>query len=239
MTEEQAKAVKSQGAGAPEASKADTTTQTAVVQDPVVGSKEYNFREMERQLREQRQYNKDLVEALKGKTQPQPEQQQEDETLPKLSPDDIPEWKHVEKALGAIQRNATRAAKEEAHKIVAEKEKARLPELVRQRHQDFDAVVTADRIQKLEQENPALAQAFSLAADPFTATYSYFKALYAQQKADPVALEEAEKIMENDKKPVSSNAIGSGGALKNAAAFAKKSKEQLYKEMTGHANRVN
>jgi hypothetical protein len=52
-------------------------------------------------------------------------------------------------------------------------------------------------------------------------------------------MEEAQKIMENAKKPVSSNAAGRQGALKNATAFAKKPRDQLYKEMMAASARIN
>lgn len=237
MTEEQAQVVKPQEVGAPEAKLSETSIQQAPPPQPEVGSKEYNFRQLEKRSRELEQQNKELIEVLKGKAQPQPAQQ-EDETLPNLSPDDIPEWKHVTRSMKSLERRAEQIAEEKVKKILAENEKAKLPSLVRGKFPDFDQVVTAERIEKLEQENPALAQAFTLASDPYSATYSYLKALHAQKPQDPVAMEEAQKIIENAKKPVSSNAAGRQGALKNASAFAKKSKEQLYKEMMAASNRA-
>ncbi len=237
MTEEKATSVKNQEVANPEATTEVSSSQQSQSSEPEVGSKEYNFRqleqknkELERRLKDQEQLNKEIIGAFKAKDQPK---QQEDESLPELSPDDIPEWKHV-------KSYAEKIAEKKFKELSAQQERARLPELTKQRLPDFDSVVTPDRIQKLEQENPALAQAFSLAADPFTATYSYLKALYREdpKKTDPVVMEEAQKILENSKKPVSSNTVGRAGALKNANAFAHKSKEQLYKEMMSAASRV-
>jgi hypothetical protein len=194
---------------------------------------------MEKRQRELEQSNRELLEALKSRAQPQTQVQSEDESLPNLSPDDIPEWKHVTKSMKAVERRAEQIAEEKIKKILAENEKASLPKLVRSKFPDFDQVVTTERIEKLEQENPALAEAFTKAADPYTATYSYLKAMNAPKAHDPVAIEEAQKILENAKKPVSSNAAGRQGALKNAAAFAKKPREQLYKEMMDAAARAS
>jgi hypothetical protein len=239
MTEEQAQVVKPQEVGAPEAKTAETSSlpQTSQTNDP--GTKEYNWRQMERRQKELEQQNRELIDALKGKLQPQVPVQTEDDSLPNLSPDDIPEWKHVKKSLDSFERKAERIAEEKVKRILAEQEKAKLPATVRGKFSDFDQVVTQERIEKLEKENPELAEAFTKAADPYTATYSYLKALYLPKSQDPVAMEEAQKILENAKKPKSSNAAGAQGALKNASAFAKKSKEQLYKEMMAFSARAS
>ena len=122
---------------------------------------------------------------------------------------------------------------------MAKKERENLPNLVKQKYSDFDSVVTAERVKKLEQENPALAKAFSMSEDPFSTTYSYFKAMYQEKKPNPVATEEAEKLLENASRPQSSNAIGRQGALKNASAFQKKDKDLLYQEMMQYASQIN
>jgi hypothetical protein len=238
MTEEAINAaVTTQEVGTPEKSTEVNASQPQT-SEPAQGSKEYNFRklesekfEIERRYREQESLNKELIGALRGNLQPKPQLQEE--ALPELSPNDIPEWKDV-------KSYAERIAEKKFQELMAKQEKERLPGVVKQKFQDFDKVVTHERIQTLERNNPELADAFTRASDPFTATYSYFKALYREEpkKQDPVALEEAQKIIENAKKPVSSNAVGSTGALKNAQAFAKKDKDALYKEMMSAAARA-
>lgn len=239
MTEEAKKlnAVTAQESGTPEAQpQADTSPEP---KEPQEGSKEFNFRalekknaETEQRVREQEAMNRELVALLKqGKEPAQPTE----EVLPQLNPDDIPEWKHVDQF---VNLRAQKIAEKTVQDILAKQEKERLPKLAKERYKDFDQIVTAERIKQLEQENPALAQGLSLSRDPYTATYSYLKAIYGQKKQDPVAMEEAEKILENASKPISSNAIGQQSALKNANNFQKKSKDQLYKEMMACANNM-
>lgn len=236
MTEEAKPAVTEQEVGAPVATpQADASPEPKEAKEPKPGSKEYNFRELEkakvdleRRLREQETLNREIVGVLK-QGQQSSQQQPKEESLPQLSPDDIPEWKHV-------TSYAEKIAEKKFKELTAQYEKQKLPELVKTRYKDFDEVVTNDRVQKLEQENPALAQAISRADDPYTAAYSYLKAVYVPKKVDPIAMEEAEKILENSTKPVSINAVGQQGALKNANSFQKKSKEQLYKEMMSFAS---
>ena len=237
MTEEAKTVVTEQDLGNPEATNQETASQQPESKEPKEGSKEYNFRQLENEkkeaeqrAREQEAMNRELVTLLKqGKEQPS----STEEILPQLNPDDIPEWQHVDKF---VNLRAAKIAEKTVRDILAKQERERLPTLVKQQHPDFDEVVTAQRIKKLEQENPALAEGLSKSKDPYTATYAYLKAIYATKKQDPVAMEEAEKILENAQKPNSINALGQQSALKNANNFQKKSKEQLYKEMSHFAN---
>jgi len=235
MTEEAKTAVTEQEIGDPEATPQADTSQVSESQEPKEGSKEFNFRQLEnekkeaeRRASEQESMNRELMALLKQSKEPESPQE---EVLPQLSPDDIPEWRHVEKYVSTAVEKGVREK-------LAKQERDRLPNLVKERHQDFDEIVTPDRIKKLEQENPELAEGLSKSSDPYTATYTYLKAIYAPKKQDPVAMEEAEKILENSKKPISSNAVGQQSALKNANNFQTKSKDQLYKEMMSYANQV-
>lgn len=212
------------------AEKQPNPTQESQSQDaPKEGSKEFNFRqleeskkEVEQKLQAQEAMNREILAALKTKEQPKPPTE---EVLPQLNPDDIPDVSYVE-------RRAAQIAEKKVREILAKQEQERLPDLVKKRYPDFDEVVSKANIEKFEKENPDLARAFSQAKDPYTATYTYLKATQASKKPkDPVAMEEAEKIKENENKPVSANAVGRGGALKSANAFQKRSKEDLYAEM--------
>ena len=235
MTEDKDKDVTPQEAVAPESQDQETNNQevqneTSQSQE---GSKEYNFRRLEEQKREveerlkqQEELNRKMMDVFNGNPP-----QKEEEVDPELSPDDIPEWKHV-------QSYAEKIAEKKFQELMAKRERENLPNLVKQKYSDFETVVTAERVKKLEQENPELAKAFSLSKDPFTTTYSYFKSIYQEKKPDPVAMEEAEKLMQNGSRPQSSNTIGRQGSLKNANAFQKKDKDQLYKEMMSYAAQV-
>lgn len=225
MTEEVKNAVTEQDVGNPEAQPQAESSQES--QEPVVGSKEFNFRELEnknkeveRKLHEQEAMTKELLEAVQKQNQPPAPKE---EVLPDLRPDDIPEWQQV-------QQHVARAVEKGVKESLAKQEQARLPKVVKERYSDFEEVVTDARIKQLEKDSPELAQAFSVAKDPYTAAYKYLKAVHAPQKQDPVAIEEAQKIVENSNKPPGGNAIGQQGVLKNANLFQKRSKEEVYRE---------
>ena len=228
MSEEEVRAVKTPETGTPE-TKAEGTTTQQTLEEPKVGSKEYNWRQMEKRLQEQELRNRELETTLQKLVQPA---QRQEEELPELSPNDIPEWKNV-------TTYAEKIAEKKFKQLLAEKEKQELPTKVRQKFTDFDQVVTPERVKELEKTHPELAGAISTAPDPYSAAYSALKILHQTKgKVDESAKEEAEKILENAKKPASINSVGRQGALSNASSFAKKSKDQLYKEMLSHASRI-
>lgn len=219
-----------------------TESQPAVAQDsntpsqdsePKAGSKEYNFRQLEAQKREAERRAMEaearLLQAqntlLTGR-----QAQSQEENLPNLAPDDIPEWRQVQDA-------AKKIAREEFNQLMSKHEQEQLPRLAKQRFTDFDDVVTTENIQKLEQEYPEFADGLSKAKDPYSATYKIVKMLYGKQKQSPAAKEELEKLEENAKRPQSINSVAKG-ALSNANSFAKKPRDQLYKEMMDAANRA-
>jgi hypothetical protein len=109
-----------------------------------------------------------------------------------------------------------------------------LPDRARQKFSDFDAIVSQENVSKLEKEHPDIALGLIHSQDPFSATYKILKQFYGQKEVNPEVKEEIEKMEENSNKIRS---INTSGALKNASAFAKKSKAELYKEMMSFASR--
>lgn len=231
---EEAKVVNDQDTVAPEAK---TEVQQSQSTESKENSKEFNFRrleqekkEAEKRLQEQERLNRELQSTLQNIIAPP----KKEEELPELSPDDIPEWKHV-------QKYAEKIAEKKFQEFFEKREKEALPQRAKQRFADYDLIVSEENVRNLEQNNPELAAAITKADDPWSATYSAIKNswFYNQGKQQGKISEEAAKIEENAKKPLSSNAIGKQGALANANSFAKKSKDQLYKEMMEFANKGN
>lgn len=216
----------------------DSTNQAAPEsKEPKPGSKEYNFRLLE-EVKNSEKQRADLAEGrlremqealLRSAGQAQPKE----EEFPSLNADDIPEWRHVQKA-------AEKIAEKKIQEFWQKQQQEQLPRLAKQKFSDFDEIVSADNVKKLEQEHPDLAAGLSHSPDPFSATYKVIKMMYGQpKKENPSLKEEVEKLEENAKKPQSINTIGRSSALSNANSFAKKDKNQLYKEMMEAASRAD
>lgn len=190
-----------------------------------LSDKELNFK----RLRESNEELKRQIEELRTNFSKSaaPAQTDRADDLDSLSGDDI-----LTKSQN--ERLAEKKAKEIIEKVLVEHEKRSLPEKVRSKYSDFDAVVTNETIAEFEKNEPALAQACAASPNPFEATYKMLKLLNTN-KAKPAVKEEPK---EEPKIPLSSNAFTKKGGLGSANVFGSMSKDDVYKEMMDYARRA-
>jgi hypothetical protein len=225
MTEDEAKDVNNQESVSPEAT---TEDQSQKVQQNDANSKEMNFAKLreksevaERKSAELERQVKDLLRREEERNRPAPVK--EEDELSSLADDDILTVKQAKK-LATIQ------AEELIKKTLDQRERATLPERVRGKYEDFDAIMTEENIKKLELDEPGLAQACSVAPNPWEATYKIVKKFIVPQQ-ETKANKGDEKMKENLSKPASVNSAGRQGPLNNANLWSEASKDDLYKEM--------
>ena len=231
MTEDEAKDVNNQESVSPEAT---TEDQSQKVQQNDANSKEMNFAKLreksevaERKSAELERQVKELLRREEERNRPAPVK--EEDELSSLADDDILTVKQAKK-LATIQ------AEELIKKTLDQRERATLPERVRGKYEDFDAIMTEENIKKLELDEPGLAQACSVAPNPWEATYKIVKKFIVPQQ-ETKANKGDEKMKENLSKPASVNSAGRQGPLNNANLWSEASREDLYKEMMQAANR--
>jgi hypothetical protein len=231
MTEDEAKDVNNQEAVSPEAL---TEDQSQKVQQNDANSKEMNFAKLreksevaEKKSAELERQLKELLRREEERNRPAPVK--EEDELSSLADDDILTVKQAKKL-------ATMQAEQLINKTLEQRERATLPERVRGKFDDYDAIMTEANIKKLEQDEPGLAQACSVAPNPWEATYKIVKKFIVPQQ-ETKAIKGDEKMKENLSKPASVNSAGRQGPLNNANLWSEASKEDLYKEMMQAANR--
>lgn len=231
MTEDEAKDVNNQEAVSPEAL---TEDQSQKVQQNDANSKEMNFAKLreksevaEKKSAELERQLKELLRREEERNRPAPVK--EEDELSSLADDDILTVKQAKKL-------ATMQAEQLINKTLDQRERATLPERVRGKFDDYDAIMTEANIKKLEQDEPGLAQACSVAPNPWEATYKIVKKFIVPQQ-ETKAIKGDEKMKENLSKPASVNSAGRQGPLNNANLWSEASKEDLYKEMMQAANR--
>jgi hypothetical protein len=231
MTEDEAKDVNNQEAVSPEAL---TEDQSQKVQQNDANSKEMNFAKLreksevaEKKSAELERQLKELLRREEERNRPAPVK--EEDELSSLADDDILTVKQAKKL-------ATMQAEQLINKTLEQRERATLPERVRGKFDDYDAIMTEANIKKLEQDEPGLAQACSVAPNPWEATYKIVKKFIVPQQ-ETKAIKADEKMKENLSKPASVNSAGRQGPLNNANLWSEASKEDLYKEMMQAANR--
>jgi hypothetical protein len=231
MTEDEAKDVNNQESVSPEAL---TEDQSQKAQQNDANSKEMNFAKLreksevaEKKSAELERQVKELLRREEERNRPAPVK--EEDELSSLADDDILTVKQAKK-LATIQ------AEQLINKTLDQRERATLPERVRGKFEDYDAIMTEANIKKLEQDEPGLAQACSVAPNPWEATYKIVKKFIVPQQ-ETKANKGDEKMKENLSKPASVNSAGRQGPLNNANLWSEASKEDLYKEMMQSAGK--
>lgn len=189
-----------------------------------------NFRYL-RQQNELLQKERDEYYRVLKNIESNQKQKQMPEEINNLGPDDLVEWKHVQRELNKVKEELN-TYKQQSYQHSAE---ARL----KAQYPDFDRVVNEASISALREQYPELAQSLNSNPD----VYSKASSVYTLVKklnlvpSDESLLERA-KIQENSKKPrpLSSISPQQGDTpLSKANAFAngltKELREQLLKEM--------
>jgi len=180
-------------------------------QEPKEGSKEFNWRAMERKMGELERQNAELARHV---TKPQP-QEAPATPEPQLEDDDL-----------ITVQQADLRAKRLIEEELAKREKARLPDQTKAKYSDYDQIVTPENVERLIKEDPDLEHDISVARNPYARAYKAIK--QAQFYRDMDAGKESDsRIAENSAKPISGNTIGKQRPLSHANAYAKGSPDLL------------
>ena len=173
---------------------AETTQEDSYEQkEPQKGSKDYNFAEARRIMQEQNRRIAELEERARYQHR-EPVAEPKDE-LEGLGPDEI-----------LTRRQAEAIALRKAQEMMAERDLATAEDRARLKFRDYDDVVTDQNVKDLIEDDPDLADAIRNSSNPHATAYKLIKKTKPQMKEVKKSME-AEKILSNAKKPVSSNAI--------------------------------
>lgn len=150
-----------------------------------------------------------------------------------LNPDDIPEWKHVDKKIKGLEKKLAGYQQMAAEAAVEARLKAQYP--------DFDSVVNANSIDILKTTYPELASTINSSGDLYNkavSAYTIIRNMGIMPDSNSYA-RDRELAHKNTSKPRPLASVspqeGSDGPLSKANAFAngltEELKTQLYKEM--------
>jgi len=234
MTEE-AESVINQEIAEPEAYSENQEQVNQENQDKNIDSKEYNFAKLrERSEKAEQRSNelermvKELKESFEKKNAPVPPPEVDD--LDKLDPEDIIT---VSQAMKVSERQAKKIVQE----MLDMKEKAALPEKTRSKFDDYDSIMTTENINKLEQQEPEIAEICSKAKNPWSTTYKMIKKFIEPNNIN-LSVKGEKKMQENMSKPSSINTAINKTPLQNAYAWSEADKDALRKEMLGFAKKA-
>jgi len=192
--------------------------------------KERNYRELRRSkeaAEKERDEMKRMLEEMK-KTEQNKQKEEED---PHLNPDDIPEWRHVEKYIKKLESRISNYEQQ----TQLQSTEARL----KQQYPDFDQVVSAENIEALKQKYPELASNLASNSDMYSKAVSAYTMIKRLGIVPDNSYDgDKERAQKNAAKPrplASVSPQQGDSPLSRANAFAEgltdELREQLRKEM--------
>ncbi len=186
------------------------------------------IRERQKLLERERDEARQQLQQYQQSAHPQAKPQEEAE----LAPDDIPEWKHVQKKFKKLEDQIKGYQQQSAESAVEVRLKTQ--------YHDFDSVVNKDNLESLRIAYPELAATINTSSD----LYSKASAAYTMIKKMGIVPDshydkDKETVNRNHGKPRPLTSVspqeGAGGPLSKANAFADgltpDLKKQLFKEM--------
>ena len=191
---------------------------------PTMSDKEMNFARLRKSKEQLESKVQELEADIQGMKAPQKEEPPEEDFG--IEDEDLAEGKHLKKLYREL--NTLKKAYEQ-DKI------AIVPDRLKTKFADFDEVVSRENVEKLKQDEPELYSMITAGSDLYAKGVSAYKTLKNLGYANENYTEQKEQISNNQKRPVSAQAIKGQGALSDSNIFAKgltpELKKQLLKEM--------
>jgi hypothetical protein len=195
--------------------------------EPEESDKERNFREIRESKRQTERENEELRRQLLQlhKENARYSSMRETETQEAdLGDDEIPEGRHLKKL------------RQEMEAMIARHEMAAIPERLRARFSDFDRVVTAENLKKLEDSEPEIHASLLAGNDVFAKGVSAYKALKRFGIVGDSSYDSRkESVQKSASRPASSNSVKGSSPLSQANLLAQELtpelRKQLYQEM--------
>jgi len=218
----------------PEVQEQQINQEQRAQQESVVDERERNFAAL-REARERAERERDdainYIRQLQQSQQPQYAQQEDaDEGL---APDDLVEWKHVDKKIKKLESKINQYEQYNAATMAEARVKTSFP--------DFDQVVTNESVEALRRSHPEIAQSLHATPDLYNkaaSTYNIIKR-FGLNNHNPQAEYDRQLVAKNHSKPRPTNAVSPQQGetpLNRANEFAtgvltEERRRQLYKEM--------
>ena len=189
---------------------------------------ERNWRETRHALKEQQQLIRELKSQLDTKSVPP---QKELDILSSLAQDDVLTRAQAERLAELKARQIVEETLNKRHNDTAE-------DRIKAKYPDFDDVLTEQNIEFLRKNKPGLVRSVLANPDPYFQAESAYELIKAFCPQNDESRENMKKIEENQKKPLSSNAVKkSSSALDQAHAYTQdrvldqKGRDYYYQQM--------
>lgn len=201
---------------------------------------DHNWKMMRRQ-HEELQRKAKMQEELLQKLLTQPQQQQTPVVPePSIADDDYVQGSHVKALMARTAQEARQAAREEAEKLLQQRDRDGFMDRLKKQFSDFDDVVNSETLSLLEETDPELAATIGDLKDPYKIglqSYKYLKASGMDKKVPTSRrIKEVDKKIADNEKTLQSPAAFEKRPMAQAFKMTEAQKKDLYKEMTHYAS---
>jgi hypothetical protein len=223
------------------------TTQT---QEPVMNQHLKAMRlknaELERELRQLRDGQMQIMQAQLANSQQAARPQELDE-FDKIGDDEFLPFSKVkklaEKNSQKVLKNAEELVRNEVQKHFKQQQDNQFMDRLNRQYSDFSEIVNPETLSILEEKEPELAAAIAESKDPYkigVQSYKYIKAMGLTQTAKETRREkEVDKAIEKSEKAVTSPMAYDKRPIAQAFKLTDAMKKDLFREMHGYAALAN
>ena len=202
--------------------------QVQIAEEPSAEKENWRLmREREKQLQRERDDAHKKLREYESLIAAKNKQTEEDDEV-HLNPDDIPEWKHVDKKIKKLESQIRGYQQQAVESAIESRLKSQYP--------DFDSVVNADTIDMLKNSYPEVAATLNSSTDLYNKAASAYTIIKKMGIVPDNSYDrDKELALRNAAKPRPLASVspqeGSSGPLSKANAFAQGLTEELKKEL--------
>jgi hypothetical protein len=198
--------------------------------------------ELERELKQLRDNQMQMMQAQLASQQQSVRQQERDELEGIGDEEYIPLGKVkklAERNAQKVLKNTEELVQQEVQKALKKQEDNQFMDRLNRQYADFSEIVTPETLSILEEKEPELAATIADLKDPYKIgmqSYKYIKALKLSETAKDVRREkEIDKAIEKSEKAVTSPMAYDKRPIAQAFKLTDAMKKDLYREMHGYA----
>lgn len=198
--------------------------------------------ELERELKQLRDAQMQLMQAQLAQQQSHPARQEVDEFDSMGDEEFIPLGKVKklnEKTTQKVLKNTEEIVRQEVAKALQKREQDQFMDRLNRQYSDFSEIVNPETLSILEEKEPELAATIAELKDPYkigVQSYKYIKAMGLSQKATESRREkEVDKAIAKQEKAVQSPMAFDKRPIAQAFKLTDAMKKDLYREMHGYA----
>lgn len=201
-----------------------------------------NWREMRRRYDDMQRKSQMQEEILKNLLSQNQQNHRDPEEDIHIDDDGYVQGSQVKKLLSKTAADARKAAKEEAEKLMQQRDQSQFLDRLKRQYDDYEDIVNPETLSILEEQDPELASTILDLKDPYKIglqSYKYIKSQgIAKNAPSSRRAKEIDRKIEANSKTVQTPQAFDKRPMAQAFQMSDQEKKSLYREMMGYASQV-